>query len=182
MQRPDTECTIDSVYLKTCLWSEINSLNLVEASPKAFITSSESLISFPSSINYWNRSSGEKYHQCRSNDLQVIESTFCVGDCFGIYRAENLLINRAHPHLRMDNLRWLFPVSRLAVRPKIGSHEVGYNRPFFSQKGEICKDMLDCIIMQILYLNLYHMRYFRWPWRIILIFYVFEIFSRNKAR
>jgi hypothetical protein len=62
MQMPDTESTNDSVYLKTCLGSEIDTLNLVEASPKAFITSPESSISFPSSINYCNRSTGERYH------------------------------------------------------------------------------------------------------------------------
>jgi hypothetical protein len=90
MQRSDTECTSDSVYLDTCLGSEIDPLNLVEARLKAFVTSSESSISFSSAIHYWNRSSGEEYHQRRSNDPLVIESTFSIGDWFGIFRAEKL--------------------------------------------------------------------------------------------
>jgi hypothetical protein len=88
MQRPDIECTPDSVYVKTCLGSEIDPSNRVVANPKAFITSSESSISFPPSIYYWNRSSDEKHHQRGSNNYQVVESMFCVGDCFGSYRVE----------------------------------------------------------------------------------------------
>jgi hypothetical protein len=87
-QRPDTECTNDSVYLDTCLGSEIDPLGLVEAESKAFISSLESSTNVPSSIYYWNRSSEEKFHQGGSNDHQVIESTFSVGNCFGLYRVE----------------------------------------------------------------------------------------------
>jgi hypothetical protein len=53
MQRPDTECTDNSVYLKTCLRWEIDPLSLIEANSKAFISSSESSITSPSSIYYW---------------------------------------------------------------------------------------------------------------------------------
>jgi hypothetical protein len=41
-QRRDTECTPDSVCLKTCLRSEIDLVNPIEASSEAFIASSES--------------------------------------------------------------------------------------------------------------------------------------------
>jgi hypothetical protein len=58
-QKLDTECTPDSVYLKTCLGSEIGPSNLVVAYPKAFIGSSESSISYHPYIYYWNRSSYE---------------------------------------------------------------------------------------------------------------------------
>jgi hypothetical protein len=87
-QRPDTECTPDLVYLKTCLRSEIDPSNLVVANPKAFITSSESSISFPPSIYYLNRSSDVEYHQRRSDNYQVVESKFYVGECFGSLRVE----------------------------------------------------------------------------------------------
>jgi hypothetical protein len=50
----------------------------IEANPKAFITSSESSINFPPSIYYWNRSSDEKYYQCRSNDIESYDPSFVV--------------------------------------------------------------------------------------------------------
>jgi hypothetical protein len=89
-QRPDTECTTDSVYLETCLRSEIDPMFLVEASSKAFISCSESSISFPSSIYYWNRSSGKYYHHPHSNDHQIIESIFSDGKGIHFYRVENI--------------------------------------------------------------------------------------------
>jgi hypothetical protein len=84
-QKPDTECTPDSVYLKTCLGSEIGSSDPIEAISKAFIASSESSFNLSPSIHYWNRSFNEKYYQPRSNSYRAVEFTFCAGGCFGSY-------------------------------------------------------------------------------------------------
>jgi hypothetical protein len=62
-QKPDTECTPDSVYLKTCLRSEIDPSDPIEANPKAFITSLESSFNLSPSIHYWNRSLDKGYYQ-----------------------------------------------------------------------------------------------------------------------
>jgi hypothetical protein len=63
-------------------------MSLVEASLKAFISSSEISIGFSYSIYYWNRRSDKKYHQRHSNNHQVIKSKFSVDDWFGIFREE----------------------------------------------------------------------------------------------
>jgi hypothetical protein len=62
-QRPDTECTLDSVCLKTCLKSEIDLLDPIGASSNAFIASSESSFTINPSIHYWNRSLNRKSYQ-----------------------------------------------------------------------------------------------------------------------
>jgi hypothetical protein len=82
-QKPDTECTPDSVYLKTCLESEIDLLDPIGATSKAFITSSESSFITSPSIHYWNRSLDKKYYQRHSNSYQAVEFTFCAGESFG---------------------------------------------------------------------------------------------------
>jgi hypothetical protein len=82
-QKPDNDCTPDSVYLKTCLGSEIDPSESIEAYPKAFITNSESSFNLSPSIHYWNRRVDEKYYQLRSNSYRAVEFTFCAGGCFG---------------------------------------------------------------------------------------------------
>jgi hypothetical protein len=59
-QKPVTECTFDSVYLKTCLESEIDPMFLIEEqAEEVFIIISKSSIN-SSSINFQNRSFEDK--------------------------------------------------------------------------------------------------------------------------
>jgi hypothetical protein len=81
-QKSDTECTPDSVYLKTCFGSEIDPSNSIEAISKAFITSSEISFNLSPSIHYWNRSLNKKYYQRHSNSYRAVEFTFCAGGSF----------------------------------------------------------------------------------------------------
>jgi hypothetical protein len=66
------------------LESEIGLLDPIGATPKAFITSSESSVNFSPSIHYWNQSLNKRYYQRRSNSYQAIEFTFCAGGSFGL--------------------------------------------------------------------------------------------------
>jgi hypothetical protein len=84
-QKCDTECTNDSDCLKTCLSSEIDPLNPIGTSSKAFISSSESSSICSPSIHYWNRSFNEKFYQRHSNSFRATESTFSAGCSFGFY-------------------------------------------------------------------------------------------------
>jgi hypothetical protein len=84
-QRRDTECTTDSVCLNTCLRSEIDLVDPIGASPKAFIASSESSSICTPSIHYWNRNWNEKFYQRHSYSFRATESTFRAGGSVGFY-------------------------------------------------------------------------------------------------
>jgi hypothetical protein len=57
IQRYDTESTIDSFYLKTCLKTEIDPMFLAEANLKVFVIGVTTTSRNSSSEIYWNRSS-----------------------------------------------------------------------------------------------------------------------------
>jgi hypothetical protein len=84
-QKRDTECTFDSVCLNTCLRSEIDLVDSIGASSKAFIASSESSLICRPSIHNWNRSLNQKFYQRHSNSFRATESTFSAGGSFGFY-------------------------------------------------------------------------------------------------
>jgi hypothetical protein len=84
-QNRDTECTIDSVCLNICLRSEIDPIDPIGASPKAFIASSESWLICSPSIHYWNRRLNQKFYQRHSNSFRATEPTFSAGSSFGFY-------------------------------------------------------------------------------------------------
>jgi hypothetical protein len=67
------------------LKSEIDLINPIGATSKAFIASSESSSIISPSIHYWNRSLNQKFYQHHSNSFRAIESTFSAGGSFGFY-------------------------------------------------------------------------------------------------